>query len=174
MRLPGRLAVWLARRGRPPRLLTHDSWTNVAILRAFGAEVGEGVRVHAPVVLHEAASGYRNLRLGDGCLLSGNNYIDLSGRVTLEPGVSLGPGVVVMTHNNFNYNDFLEGRLGHQSGVADVLIRHGSGVKAGAVIAMGVTIGEHSVVAAGAVVNNDIPARCLFAGVPARQVRALD
>jgi acetyltransferase-like isoleucine patch superfamily enzyme len=40
-------------------------------------------------------------------------------------------------------------------------------------VLQGVTVGEDAVVAAGAVVTHDVPARTLVAGVPARVVRAL-
>jgi acetyltransferase-like isoleucine patch superfamily enzyme len=43
-----------------------------------------------------------------------------------------------------------------------------------ATILPGVTIGDHAVVAAGSVVTNDVPARTVVAGVPARPVRTLD
>jgi acetyltransferase-like isoleucine patch superfamily enzyme len=42
---------------------------------------------------------------------------------------------------------------------------------ANAVILPGAQVGEHVVVAAGAVVRGDIPDRCVVAGVPARVVR---
>jgi acetyltransferase-like isoleucine patch superfamily enzyme len=42
---------------------------------------------------------------------------------------------------------------------------------ANVVILPGTTIGEHVVVAAGAVVRGDIPSHCVVAGVPARVVR---
>ena len=42
----------------------------------------------------------------------------------------------------------------------------------GATILSGVTIGEGSVVAAGAVVNKDVPAKSLVAGVPAKIIRS--
>lgn len=38
----------------------------------------------------------------------------------------------------------------------------------------GVTIGDHSVIAAGSVVTDDIPAKTLAAGTPARPIRTLD
>ncbi len=44
----------------------------------------------------------------------------------------------------------------------------------GAVVLPGASIGDHAVVAAGAVVNGDVPARSLVAGAPARVVRALE
>lgn len=45
---------------------------------------------------------------------------------------------------------------------------------ANAVVLPGVTIGSHSVIAAGAVVNKDVPPYSVVAGVPARVVKTLD
>ncbi len=44
---------------------------------------------------------------------------------------------------------------------------------AGATVLKGVTVGHDSVVAAGAIVTNDVPPFTLVAGVPARPVRQL-
>ena len=55
-------------------------------------------------------------------------------------------------------------------------VRLGANVWVGrsATILPGVTIGDHSVIAAGSVVMDNIPARTLAAGAPARPVRTLD
>ena len=168
---------WLLLRARllgPPRVLMHDSETNVAILRAFGARIGAvNVRIHAPLVLHGAEAGYANLTIGDGCIVTGNVYLDLAERITLEEGVSIGPGTIVMTHNRFNYNPILEERLAHQCGVAGVSFGRGSSIKAGAIVNRGVTIGANSVVAAGAVVTHDVDSLCWVAGIPARVVKRI-
>jgi acetyltransferase-like isoleucine patch superfamily enzyme len=47
-------------------------------------------------------------------------------------------------------------------------------VGANAVILMGVTIGSHCVIGAGAVVSTDIPDRSVAVGVPARIVGTVD
>ena len=167
------LVPWFKLAG-PPRTLHFTARANAVILRALGATVGRrGVRIHSPITLHGVADDYRHLVIEDGCVLNGNNFLDLTGRITLEEGVSLGPGVTIMTHNRFNCNEFLEERLQHMCGVKDVLIRKGAGIKAGALITMGVTIGENAVVAGSAVVNRDVPPRHFVAGVPARVVREI-
>ena len=169
---------WLIVRARvlgPPRILLYDCDTNAEILRTFGARIGtRHVRIHAPLVLHGAEDGYKNLTIGDGCILNGYIYLDLAGKVTLEEGVGLGPGSIVMTHNRYNYNPVLEERLARQCGIADVLIRRSSSVKAGAIVIKGVTIGSNSVVAAGAVVTHDVESFTIVAGVPARVIQRFD
>jgi acetyltransferase-like isoleucine patch superfamily enzyme len=158
----------------PPRVLLFSSGTNAAVLRAFGATIGiKNVRLHAPITLHGAEKGYSNLSIADDCILNGNNYLDLAGRIVLEEGVSLGPGVMISTHNRYNHNAYLEERLADTCGVRDVTIKRGAGIKAGAVIVMGVTVGENCVVAAGAMVNQNVPPHSIVAGAPARVTRRL-
>ena len=158
----------------PPRILQFGWPVNAAILRAFGAKVSKNrVYVHSPVVLHGGRQGYANLTISEGCLLNGNNFLDLTGNIILERGVSLGPGVTIMTHNRYNLNAFLEERLAHTCGIKDVLIKEGAGIKAHALIIHGITIGKNAVVGGGAVVNRDVPDNCFVAGVPARLVKEI-
>jgi acetyltransferase-like isoleucine patch superfamily enzyme len=154
---------------------------NADILRLFGAEVGyDNVRLYGPITIHGVAEGarnnqaWKNLIIKDGCAFNGNNFLDLTSTITLEKGVSLGPGVTIMTHNRYNYNQFLEERLSHTCGVKGVLIKEGAGIKAHALIVMGVTVGKNTVVAGGAVVNRDVPDNCFVAGVPARVIKGIE
>lgn len=167
------LLIWTHRLLGPPHILMYGLEINAALLKAFGAHVGRKVRVYPPVVLHNIAQGYGNLTLGDNCVVQGNTYLDLTARITLEPGVSLGPGTIVMTHNRYNFNPFLEEHLASTCGQKDVLIKRGSGIKAGAVIVMGITIGEDAVVAGGAVVNRDVADKTFVGGVPARLIKSI-
>jgi acetyltransferase-like isoleucine patch superfamily enzyme len=166
--------IFFLRLGVPPRVLMYEPALNADILRAFGARIGKtDVHIYGPLVLHDGEKSYGNLTIGDHCRTGGNNYIDLTARVTLEDGVSLGAGAMIMSHNRYNHNAFLEERLAHTCGKKDVLVKKGAGIKAGAVVTMGVTIGADAVVAAGAVVNRDIPDRVFAAGVPAKVVKEI-
>jgi len=159
-----------------PRVLNYGKSTNALVLRAFGAKIGEyRVRLLAPITIHRAdlKPDFSNLTIEDNCVLNGNNFLDVSAPVTLKKGVSLGPGVIIMSHNFYNGNRFLEDRLSHTCGFKPVLIKEGAGIKAGAVIVMGVTIGANAVVAAHAVVNRDVPDNAFVAGVPAELVKEI-
>lgn len=157
----------------PPRILQFSSDSNIAILKAFGADIGNNVKVYSPVVFTWAKRGYAKLRIGDNCVFNGNNFLDLSANITLEKGVSLGPGVTIMTHNRYNYNPFLEERLAGTCGIKDVLIKEGAGIKAHVLVTMGITIGKNAVVAGGAVVNRDVPDSCFVGGVPAKLIKEI-
>jgi len=56
---------------------------------------------------------------------------------------------------------------------APVTIGRNVWIGRGAVLLPGVTIGDHAVVAAGAIVTKDVPAAAVVAGNPARVVRDL-
>ncbi len=168
-----RLLIWTHRVLGPPHVLSYSIDINNAMLKAFGAHVGKHVQVYPPVTVHNIRRGYGNLTIGDNCVVHGNTYLDLTSPLTLEQGVSLGPGTIVMTHNRYNFNPFLEKHLEHTCGRKGVLIKKGSGIKAGAVIVMGITIGENAVVAAGAVVNRDVADRTFVGGVPARLIKTI-
>jgi maltose O-acetyltransferase len=157
----------------PPHILHYNLEINAALLRAFGAKVGRNPQIFPPVTIYNAYSGYNNLTLGDNCVMQGNTYLDVTGPLTLEDGVSLGPGTTIMTHNRYNSNAFLEEHLPHTTGTKGVLIKKGTGVKAGVLIIMGVTIGQNVVVAGGAVVNRDVDDNCFVGGVPARLIKII-
>jgi acetyltransferase-like isoleucine patch superfamily enzyme len=157
----------------PPRVLRYGSQVNIALLKAFGAKVGKNVTFQSTVVMNNAREGFHNLTIEDNCNINGNNYLDLKGRITLEKGVSLGPGVIIMTHNRYNHNAFLEERMAHTCGIKDVLIKEGAGIKAGALIVHGITIGKNAVVGGNAVVNRDVQDNCFVAGVPARLIKEI-
>jgi acetyltransferase-like isoleucine patch superfamily enzyme len=153
----------------PPRILRFNRKLNATILRAFGANISNNyVRIDSPITFHHAKNGYANLTVSDGCVIGGNNYLDLHSRITLEKGVSLGAGAIIMTHNGFNSNPVLEKKLDHLIGSEDVLIKAGASIKAGALIFKGVTIGENALVTAGSLVTSDVPPEHFAMGAPAR------
>lgn len=88
------------------------------------------------------------------------------GPVAIGSRVNLAQGVVVTALNhNFAYSD----RPIDEQGITtrQVVIEDDVWIGANAVILPGVTVGRHSVVAAGAVVSKDVPPHSLVAGVPA-------
>jgi acetyltransferase-like isoleucine patch superfamily enzyme len=158
----------------PPRILAYDKTINVRLLRAFGATVGQNTSLYGPITLHWSGAGYGNLTIGDDVAFNGSTFLDLKNAITLESGVSLGPHVIIMTHNAFNGNAFLEARLPRLVGSKPVVIGAGAGIKAAAVILHGVKIGEEALVAGGSIVSRDVPRRAYVSGVPAVVRRNLD
>lgn len=122
----------------------------------------------------ESFSGINNavgdVVIGDHTRIGLHNTI--IGPVTIGQHVNLAQGIVV-TALNHNYS--IPDQRIDQQGVttAAVTIGNDCWIGANAVILPGVTIGEHSVVAAGAVVTKDVPSHSLVAGVPARIIKQI-
>jgi len=94
------------------------------------------------------------------------------GPVTIGNHVNLAQGITVTALNhNFSNTDK---RIDEQ-GVSTTPVTLGDDIWVGAnaVILPGVTIGNHAVVAAGAVVTKDVPPYTLVGGVPAKIIKSL-
>lgn len=95
------------------------------------------------------------------------------GPVTIGDHVNLAQGITV-TALNHNFSDTTK-RIDEQSiSTKHVTIEDDVWIGANAVILPGVTIGQHAVVAAGAVVTTDVPANTVVGGVPARIIKKID
>ena len=94
------------------------------------------------------------------------------GPVTIGSHVNLAQGITVTA---LNHNFAEKGLRIDEQGVSTSPVTIGDDIWIGAnaVILPGVTIGNHSVVAAGAVVTKDVPPHTLVAGVPAKIIKEL-
>lgn len=94
------------------------------------------------------------------------------GPVCIGSNVNLAQGITV-TALNHNFEDTTK-RIDEQGiSTKPVVIGDDVWIGANAVILPGVTIGQHVVVAAGAVVTKDVPDYSLVAGVPAKEIKKL-
>ncbi len=130
-----------------------------------GQELDPSVRVLPPF---HTDSG-RNLRFGRNVFVNhGCTAMDLGG-IDIGDDVMIAPTVQLISSGHP-----LDPAIRRsQITTAPVRIGRGVWIAAGATVLQGVTVGEDAVIAAGAVVTHDVPARTLVAGVPARVVRAL-
>ena len=94
------------------------------------------------------------------------------GPVTIGSHVNLAQGITV-TALNHNFVDS-EKRIDEQGvSTTPVVIEDDVWIGANAVVLPGVKIGNHSVVAAGAVVTKDVPPHSIVAGVPAKIIKKI-
>jgi acetyltransferase-like isoleucine patch superfamily enzyme len=94
------------------------------------------------------------------------------GPVTIGSHVNLAQGITI-TALNHNFEDKSQ-RIDDQGVSTDpVIVGDDIWIGANAVILPGVSIGHHSVVAAGAVVTKDVPPHSLVAGVPAKIIKEI-
>jgi acetyltransferase-like isoleucine patch superfamily enzyme len=113
--------------------------------------------------LHLALDPGARCNLGSG-YISNHVAIDCHHEITIGDGVAISKGVTIRDSDNHSING---------SGGPGAPIRIGNHVWIGvhAVILKGVSIGDGAVVAAGAVVNRDVPPNTLVGGVPARVIK---
>ncbi|HEX2536054.1 MAG TPA: DapH/DapD/GlmU-related protein, partial [Chitinophagaceae bacterium] len=108
----------------------------------------------------------KNTRIGKNVFINFDcTFLDLGG-ITIEDNVMLGPKVSLLTEGHpvaANERQTLT--------TGNILIQKGAWIGAGAIILQGVTIGEHAVVAAGAVVSKDVPAHTIVGGIPAKHIK---
>ena len=139
-----------------------------------GAQLGPGCRVWHWVHISAGA------RIGAGCsfgqgvyvgndVLIGDqvkiqNNVSVYDAVTLEDDVFCGPSMVFTNVYNPRSAVVRKDQYRH------TLVKRGATLGANCTIVCGSTVGEHAFVAAGAVVNRDVKAYALMAGVPARQI----
>ena len=109
--------------------------------------------------------------IGDHTRIGIHNTI--IGPVTIGSHVNLAQSITV-TALNHNFSDTTR-RIDEQGiSTNPVTIEDDVWIGANAVILPGVTIGQHAVVAAGAVVTADVPANTVVGGVPARIIKKIN
>ncbi len=130
-------------------------------------QVREGARIGRDCIIGKGTYVDRDVVIGDRCKIQ--NRASLFRGVTLEDGVFVGPHVI-FTNDRFPRAINPDGTLKSDNDwhVGATTVRSGASVGAGAVILPGITIGEWALVAAGAVVTQDVPEHALVRGNPAR------
>lgn len=144
-----------------------------AVLRAYGAKVGERVRFKSPLVIHNSApdSGryYKHLQVGSDCYFGRELFLDLQDQIIIEDEVTISHRVMILTHTDAGSSPLKAESI--RTSQAPVLIRRGVYVGANVTILEGVEIGELSVVGAGAVVTRSVSPGTVVAGVPAKVIK---
>lgn len=106
------------------------------------------------------------VRIGRIKEFGSNIWIDLN----FKNFVVIGDNVILAGYNMILSHSFIMYAY-EDEGFSPVIIKDGARIGLHCIILPGVTIGENSVIGAGAVVANDIPPNCLAVGVPAKPVK---
>jgi acetyltransferase-like isoleucine patch superfamily enzyme len=114
----------------------------------------------------------RGVKIGNNVMIGPEVVIDdlFPNFVIIEDGVSIAGYNIIFAHNK----PLLYHKNISESFVAPVKIKKNAWIAIGSIILPGITIGEGSIVAAGAVVTKDVPPHTMVGGVPARVIKELE
>ena len=146
-----------------------------------GAVVFAGAKVGARVILGDQSCVRERVVVGDDVVIGRGSLVEndttigamtkiqaeayITAYSTLEEHVFIAP-CVVTTNDNFMGRTERRHEL-----IKGPTIRRGARIGGGAILCPGIEIGEEAFVGAGAVVVDDVPARALVVGNPARRIR---
>ncbi|MEJ7689889.1 MAG: sugar O-acetyltransferase [Nocardioidaceae bacterium] len=143
-----------------------DPLTRRELLLELIGEVGDRVELRAPVYVDY---GF-NVRLGDGVFVNYGCQLADVATITIGGFCQIGPNVQFLTPIH---------PLGAQrrrdlwEKAAPITIGQNVWIGGGVIVCPGVTVGDDTVIGAGAVVTKDLPGGVLAVGNPARVIRHL-
>ncbi len=143
--------------------------------RLIPSSVGKNLGVFSPFYCEYG----ENIIVGKNCFINYNGIFMDVAPITLEDGVMIGANVTLATpvHPYLADERIIKD---YPDGVHDleyakpITLKKNCWISSGAIISGGVTVGENSIVAAGAVVTKDVPPNTIVGGVPARVIRQID
>ena len=130
----------------------------------FGKPVPSTLRVFPPFYTDFG----KNIEVGENVFINACCHFQDHGGITIGNGCQIGHNVVFATLNHF-----LEPEKRKMTYSAPIVLGKNVWVGSNATILQGVTIGDNSVIGAGAVVTKDVPADSVAVGVPAKVVKAI-
>lgn len=110
------------------------------------------------------------INIGERVFFNNNCSVTSAASITIGAHCMFANNAVIVDHDHKVINQQLTGNLVF----SPVVIGNNVWVGANATILKGVHIGNGAIIAAGAVVNRDVPAHTIVAGVPAKVIRKLE
>lgn len=129
--------------------------------------IQNGARIGERCSLGQNVNISNNVCIGNGVKIQNN--VSVYEGVELEDGVFCGPSCV-FTNDLTPRAEYPKGAAGYKK----TIVKQGASIGANATIVCGHTVGEYAMIAAGAVVTEDVPPYTLVAGVPARELYKVD
>lgn len=144
----------------------------VLFLRLLGSQIGKNVVIHNIHLFNLYRGSFRNLIIKDNVFIGPEVMLDLADKIVLEKNVTLAQRVLILTHMNVGYLEHYLQRF-FPSMQKPVLIENDTFIGAGTIILAGVRVGKCSLIAAGSLVNKDIPPYSVAAGIPAKIIKQI-
>ncbi|HZE63343.1 MAG TPA: acyltransferase [Pyrinomonadaceae bacterium] len=133
------------------------------LVNLYGCSIADETKIGAFVEIQKNAS------IGARCKISSHTFICEG--VTIEDEVFIGHGVM-FSNDLYPSAVNADGTLQTETDwtVVETRVKRRAAIGSNVTIMAGITIGEHSLVGAGAVVTRDVPDYAIVVGVPARVV----
>lgn len=158
----GQMLRWLLR-GQPATSTLFPTPVRRALLRLGGVRLGAAIWGLARCNFES-----EHVSLGPGCSINAECWFEGNGRITIGHNCMFGSQVMILTSNHEIGPD---GVVSREPSFADVRIGDRCWIGTRAMIMPGVTIGEGTVIGAGALVTKDCDPGAVYVGVPAKRVR---
>lgn len=131
----------------------------------IGSKIDNSTTIFAPFYTNFG----RHIRLGRNVFINhACSFVDMGG-ITIEDDVFIGPKVNLLTENHP-----VDPSSRNVLDLKPILVKRNVWIGGAATVLPGVTIGENSVVAAGAVVTRDVPPNTIVGGIPAKFIKTIN
>ena len=141
----------------------------ISILRHFGANIGKGVRIQAPFMIHNADQAvpiYSNLKIGNDCYIGRDCIFDLMGNINIGNKVTISHRALLNTHTDAGNSPVSKTILKPSKG--EIVIEDGVYLGTNVTILENVRICNYSIIGAFSLVNKSIPENITAFGVPCK------
>ena len=128
----------------------------------IGSKIDKSTIIFAPFYTNfgRYISIGKNVFINHAC-----SFLDMGG-ITIGDNVLIGPKVNLVSENHPIDPSQRNSLIGKP-----IIIKNNAWIGASATILPGITVGENSIVAAGAIVTKDVPDNTIVAGNPAKQIK---
>jgi acetyltransferase-like isoleucine patch superfamily enzyme len=128
----------------------------------IGKEIDKSTTIFVPFYTNFG----KHIKIGKNVFINhACSFLDLGG-ITIEDDVLIGPKVNLITENHPTNPSQRKSLV-----LNPILIKRNAWIGAGVTILPGITIGENSIIAAGAVVNKNVPDNTIVGGIPAKVIK---
>jgi acetyltransferase-like isoleucine patch superfamily enzyme len=159
---------------RAGKTITIGDNVEINALSTEGITLGNNVTILRNTVI-ECTGNIKNmgegLIIGSNVGIAQNCFIQVRGKVTIGSDVMFGPNVSIFSENH-GFADLDTPMISQPTIREAVIIEDDVWLGTRSIILSGVRIGKGSIIAAGALVNKDIPPYSIAAGVPAKVIRS--